>query len=132
MEICAESDFADFTRYSERASADNLELDTAHAWFFLQERFRLMDDLSKVQNLEAAMRYSSKKIAKLHHLRWSEGFCRLSCVEHLPISRRFRSRVILGGIFAHCLHGIEAEAVTEKLVPTPSENCACSAKLRCR
>ena len=64
--------------------------------------------------LGAAVRYSCKKFAKVRHSRWKEGFRRFECLETLPISREFRARIILGGVFPQCLHGVEAEIISEK------------------
>ena len=42
-----------------------------------------------------------------------EGFRRLECMETLTVSREFRARLILSGVFPQCLHGIEAEIISE-------------------
>lgn len=51
---------------------------------------------------------------KLGNSSWTEGFPRLACIEHLPLSREFKSRLIASGVFPQCLHGVEAELINEK------------------
>ena len=69
---------------------------------------------SAEKNLGATIRYSKKRNIKNRQSRWKEGYRRLSCIEHLPILREYKARVIVSGVFPQCLHGIKAELVTDK------------------
>ena len=60
------------------------------------------------KNLGAQMRYSLKHFAKLRVNRFQEGIRRLHRLHFLPLSRAFRQRIILQGVWTQCLHACES------------------------
>ena len=60
------------------------------------------------------MRYSLKRNAKVRNIRCTEGYRRLACIENLPLSRDFKSKLITSGVLPQCLHGAEAELINER------------------
>ena len=60
------------------------------------------------RNLGAQMRYSLKHFAKLRVSRFQEGIRRLHRLHFLPLSRSFRQRIILQGVWTQCLHACES------------------------
>ena len=119
--VCAFQALMDLTRISKVEISPDKSwswANTAHARMFLVRNLQIegksIQKSFSEKNLGASMRYSKKRHAKVRHQRWNEGFRRLSCIENLPISREFRSRVIIGGVYPQCLHGVEAELITEK------------------
>ena len=91
---------------------------TSHARMYLagvlQIDGRFIQKSLSERNLGASMRYSLKRNAKVRNIRWTEGYRRLACIENLPLSRDFKSRLITSGVFPQCLPGAEAELINER------------------
>ena len=65
------------------------------------------------KNLGAQMRYSLKHFAKLRVNRFQEGIRRLNRLHFLPLSRAFRQRIILQGVWTQCLHACESVKICQ-------------------
>ncbi len=59
------------------------------------------------------MRYSLKHFAKLRVNRFQEGIRRLNRLHFLPLSRAFRQRIILQGVWTQCLHACESVKICQ-------------------